>query len=732
LGGQVQSEAGDHLKKAWLALAQPAIEMRLEPGEVLMRAGEEAGEVYLVLEGRLEVEGTAGTLAVLGPGDVVGELGAVTGGARSATVRCASPARVVGITTKEFGDLLEQHPDLAADIAREAMRRLRETLLAAHLSALFGADAADLFGAGGGLEEWRHLTAGEVLFHQGDPADSAYLVVWGRLRAEVTDGDSPRVIGESGQGELVGEMALLEDATRTATLYAARDSEVARLSRATLRDAASRRPQAMLDLVSDILRRNRGSAGRRPEPSHTVIGVIAADDGLDLRRFATSLVESLSLHGSCAHLWSEEVDRLLHREGIARAAPDEAAAVRLTQWLDELEHRHRFLVLEADREWNSWTQRAAASADHVILVARSGADPATHPLEERVSEVTHRSRPARRSLILVHEGGGRPASVGGRWLGGRPIDEIYHVRRGVAGDMPRLARILSGRALGLVLGGGGSRGFAHLGVFRALDELGVPIDLVGGSSIGSVMATLPAMDVPIGEMIPLVERQFAGLLDYTPPLVSIIAGRRVTKSMRQIYGDLAIEDLWLPYFCISASLTRSLPVVHRRGDLVTALRASVAIPGVFPPVPYDGELLIDGGVLNNLPGDEMRLHNPSGSVIAVDVAPITGPRARIDYGLTMSGWTALRHRLRRGRDLPAITATMLRASSMGALRDRDRLVAAGVADLYLDIKAPGRGMLDFDQVAEIARLGYEQSLPRLETWLADRAAPSPSEVTGPE
>ena len=446
-----------------------------------------------------------------------------------------------------------------------------------------------------------------------------------------------------------------------------------------------------------------------------MIGVIAVDQAVSVGSFAAEVTEALSSHGSCAHFRSEKVDEILHREGISQADATEAAAVRVSQWLDEIEQRHRFVVLEADPEWNPWTRRVVASADHLLLVSSAGSDPSPGDVERQVAAMTHRARPPRRSLVLLHGSGGQ-ANRG--WLRDRPMEEVHHVRHGRAADMRRLARLLAGRGVGLVLGGGGARGFAHVGVMKALVEAGIPIDLVGGTSIGSIMATLPAMEVPPDEMVTLVQRQFARLLDYTPPLVSVIAGRRITRSMRQTYDDLAIEDLWLGYFCVSASLTRSVPVVHRRGDLVTALRASVAIPGVLPPVPYGDDLLVDGGALNNLPADEMRISNPSGTVIAVDVAPLSGPRVKFDYGLSVTGWTAIRHRMRRSRDLPRITAILFRSSSLGAFRDRDRLVRDGVTDLYLDLKASGRGMLDFEDVASMARLGYENTVDRIEDWLS--------------
>ena len=244
------SETAERLLRIWPV--SDGSERELDAGDLLIDAGEESTLVYLVLEGRLEVVGPSGTVAVLEAGSLVGELGAFTGGARSATVRCAAPARVASISADQFGRLLDEHPELAAEVAGEAARRLRETILAEHLGSLFESAGADLLSRLGEMVEWRHLEAGEVLFEQGDPADSAYLVVSGRLRAEVTEPESSRVIGEAGQGELIGEMALLDDATRGATIYATRESDVA--------------PIAPHRAARDGAEQTRGDARDRPGP----------------------------------------------------------------------------------------------------------------------------------------------------------------------------------------------------------------------------------------------------------------------------------------------------------------------------------------------------------------------------------------------------------------------------------------------------------------------------------
>ena len=225
----------------------------------------------------------------------------------------------------------------------------------------------------------------------------------------------------------------------------------------------------------------------------------------------------------------------------------------------------------------------------------SGSWPPAHG-EPRLSAGWHSSN------LRVPIGRGSTAAIADRF----GFDRVVQLRAGSTADLGRVARLVSGNATGLVLGGGGARGFAHLGVWRALAELGVEVDVIGGASIGAPLGAGMAMRIAPDEFIARAVELFHDLLDYTVPVVSLVKGARITRNIASVFGDIDVRDLWLPFFCVSTNLTRSRVEVHDRRDLATAIRASVAIPGIFPPVPFDGDLLVDGGVLNNLPCDVMR------------------------------------------------------------------------------------------------------------------------------
>jgi predicted acylesterase/phospholipase RssA/CRP-like cAMP-binding protein len=706
------------------ALAAQLSLVDLTPGEILFRQGDGADSVFVVLDGRLAVHvGQDGEseqlLAELRAGDVVGEVALVAGGERSATVRVTEHSTLAELPVATLNDLLESFPEIAARLVDLVSRRLRRSQLVTQLSNLFdGLDTETLAEIEQEIE-WVSLPAGAMLFQEGDTGDAAYLVVSGRVRVEVSDPED-RLVDEIGSGDMVGELALVEDVPRKTTVFAARDTDLARLPRAAFEKLLERHPMAMLGVARTVFRRARAPAAQlRRQPGGALsIAVIPAGPGLDLEGFVADLDRALARHGATVRLDPGRVDSILHKPGIANSVSSEPAHIRLVQWLHEVEDRNRFVVYEADPTWTRWSERAIRQADYLLTV---GHGLRVHPLgdTERQVAANRSSRHPKWGLAILHEPDVERPTGTSRWLRDRDVESVYHVRRGHGGDIERIARILSGQAVGVVFGGGGARGFAHLGVLRALEELGIPIDMVGGTSMGAPMASCPARGMNAEEALAEARVGYESILDYTLPLVSVMSGHGITGSIERSLGDWDIEDLWLPYYCVSTNITRAGPMVHRRGSLSRAVRASVAIPGVLPPVPEGDDLLVDGGVLNNLPVDVMREMNPNGPVIAVDVVPPQGPSAKQDYGLALSGWRIALARLlpwRKPLQAPSIGGTILRSMLVGADSARQRVLWAGLPDLYLNIRMGRVGMLDFTAVEPIQRIGYEQGLEALRKW----------------
>jgi predicted acylesterase/phospholipase RssA len=545
------------------------------------------------------------------------------------------------------------------------------------------------------------LRGKEVFFHRGDPSDCLAVIVRGRLRAVGPDQSGAEMTRDLPSGELLGEMGVLSGEARSMTVYAVRDSELLTLSKEDMESLMSRHPQLMMGILNTLIGRLRGrTPGSHGTPSCVALAVVPLGPDPLLDGFAEALATSLAASGPTLVL-----DR---STALARSGET------LVDWIEEQEAEHRFLVYVGDLGDSDWTRRCIRQADHVLLVAAATADPSPGPNEEELVWRDHGPTSARRSLVLVHpEGTVRPSGTA-RWLDSRELHRHFHLRPHRAEDFGRIARTLTERGVGLVLGGGGARGFSQIGVIRALQENGIPIDLIGGTSMGAIVAAAYAMGWDAPTMTALGREAFVdskAFTEYTLPLVSLLRGHRLDRVTRKIFGETLVEDLWIPQFSVSCNLTASEAVVHRRGPLWKAVRASGSLPGVLAPIVENGDLLVDGGVLDNLPGDVMRSIS-GGPVIVVDVTP--GQDLKATCESAPSPWRILRDRFlsRPGPGMPGIVDILMRATTLNSVR-----VAGEVkrdADLYLHPPVEGFGMLEFDAVERIVAIGYEYTIARIE------------------
>jgi len=706
------------------SFASSARLVTLADGDVLVEQGDAADNVYFIKSGTVAAsKATPQGEVIVGmveAGQVIGEVTVVAGGLRTATLRAVGPVEVLEVDRAGFEAWLNSNPEMADSVSDEARERVDRTNVATMVADLMGSTDRALVQQVVDRVEWRRLEAGEVLFREGDFADAAYFVVGGRLMvlAEDDNGDE-QLIAELGRGEVVGELGLLDRAPRSATVRAVRDTTLAAFSTSMFEELVATSPAMMLNVTRGILTRLRRPTARRFDRAASLTVAVTARGDADA--LVAEMVEEIARFGTAKHLSSDRVDRVLNRTAISQAATDNVGVPRLAEFMHEADVGNDHVVLQTDREMSAWTRRALRQADRVVVVCSPNPDSAELALISEVFGTVEDASHVARMLAVLHPASTeRPrhtASLTSRW----DVDDVVHVRSGSSADVARLARLASGHGYGLVLSGGGARGFAHLGVLRALQEHGIPVDQVAGCSMGTVVAAAIALGHEGDRLMELAEEQFDHLLDYTLPIVSLVKGARITRNIEGTFGSWDIEDLWLPFYCVSTNLTKSRLEVHRRGSTALAMRASVAIPGILPPVPFEGDLLVDGGVLNNLPFEVMRDNSTIETIVAVDVAPDQGPRARADYGMSVSGFQALAASLRRGKsDYPSVTSVLLRSMLTGAVRNQKASMQDGSIDLLLTLHLPGVGLLEFDRSREVADAGYEASKPTIRQWATTR------------
>jgi len=731
------------LDDAAIAGLLPALrEQVLREGEVLFRQGDEGDGLFFVAEGRVTISlvqdgsdagarddrGAPSERAIVvddvGPGGIVGEGALLVGGRRSATVTAAEETRVLGLNRERFDALVRDHPAVVDVLSRALQARMRRSKVAGHLRALFGDLDKKTLQELEASVTWVQLGGGQTLFHKGDPADGAYIVVLGRLRVVVLGpGGQERIIDEIGPRQWVGEMALLTHKERSATVYALRDTELVWLPQSAFDDIVCRHPRALLEtsrLLVERLQRQMSSGRHRLRGARS-FAIVPVGPAVSVERFASELARCFARHGSVLHLSAARVDAELGKAGIARSNPGEAAHLRLTSWLMAQEEAHDFVVYEADAAWSEWTDRALRHADDTLFVAHGRGSPELGEVELRLAARAKREktgRMPRQRLVLLQPDEETTFPGTAAWLAGRRVDEHHHVRKSSRADVERLVRILTGNAVGVVFGGGGSRGYAHIGVVRALYELDVPVDAVGGSSSGAMVAVMRAMQLGADDMLRILPpRLRAAFMDPTLPLVAFMKGKNVLEGARAIAGDHAVEDLLIPTFIVSTNLTRGKEHVHRRGSVALAIRASSSIPGIFPPVPWEGDLLVDGGLSNNVPVDVMAAAF-GGKTIAVDVIPEVDMLAEGDLPPALSGFHAAWRKVNPFAErvgMPNILSVLMRSatsSSRGLRRAEDMPEGS----LLLRPQVSRWNMIDFTAAEPIADEGYRGTVEAIRRW----------------
>jgi predicted acylesterase/phospholipase RssA len=528
-------------------------------------------------------------------------------------------------------------------------------------------------------------------------------------------------------------MAVLSGEPRSATVFAMRDTQLAKLSKASVGRIVERHPQSMLlMLTSRLVSRVRDmSRGDRRRADVVTIALVPAGPDVPLEEFAADLAGALSSLGSTLRLTSAVVDRRFGRPGAAQAPDREGGSTGLLEWLAEQEVEHRFVVYQADPGLSPWTERCVRQGDRVLLVAAAGGDAAPGEIEAELLRRGPCATPV--TLILVHASATSSPSATARWLHGRTLERHLHVRRGARADYERAARFLTGAAVGLALGGGFARGLAHLGILRALTEANIHVDAIGGASMGAMVAAQWAAGATPERILHAMRTGFADSFDdMTLPFLAFKRGGKTSRFVRDLFGDTRIEDLWTPYFCVSANLNRAELKVHTSGSLANAVLASSRAPGIFPPMVIEGELHVDGGLINNVPVDVMRTFSNEGLVIGVDVSPPHELNHVADYGDDVPGWRAIWHRFNPTRDRriyrPSILLVLMRVIEFGGISYRRE--KAEMADLYISPDVLRFKRNDFHAAQAIADAGYDAARERLSEWLA--AAPASIRARRPD
>ncbi|CAH8480185.1 unnamed protein product [Schistosoma rodhaini] len=479
------------------------------------------------------------------------------------------------------------------------------------------------------------------------------------------------------------------------------------------------------------------------------IAVLPTTTDINAEAFTLELQHSMSSMGSSVRLTS---DIVLKRLG--SCAFDSVNQYRLSTWLSHQEDSHRIVFFVCDcQRVSAWNRICIRQADCILVLALHSSDPARpSPIE-----MVLKNDPTKVAKVLIlmypldtdYPESGKTAV----WLNARPwISQHYHIRceprvfiprsklnlinfytkvfarekPNPLSDFSRLARYLVGEAVGLVLGGGGARGCSHVGLIRAFQEAGIPIDLVGGTSIGSFMGALWADETRVAQFTQRA-RDFTNcfnsiwkkIKDFTYPAVSIFSGKELNRQLQSIFHDRQIEDFWLPFFCVTTDITNCKMRIHTQGSVWRYIRGAITFPPLDPPIcdPYDGALLADGSFLNNVPADVMVCFGAK-TIFANDVGSAVETELT-NYGDHLSGWYLLYNRyFRVGTPvlrIPSLTEIQARLAYISCVRQLEYIKASGIC-FYLRPPIDKYLTLQFSAFDEINNVGYDYIKHVLNTW----------------
>ncbi len=702
------------------------------------------------------------SLFLIKPGGLAGYVGTISSYRSFIDVRAKTDVYVGFLPRASLERLVEKSPIILLTMAKRLTSLLPRLIL--HIDFAL---------------EWVQVNAGQVIHHQGDESDAIYIVLNGRLRAimEREDGGM-RVVGEYGQGESVGELEVMTESKRPATLHAIRDTELAKFPKTLFNSLALENPgitikiskiiaQRMRALVEDpFFEQGKDKTATAPNGNVTstlnlrTTAILPVTAGVPVVEFGSRLLTALTQIGVANGVTSLNQAAILNHLG--RHAFSRMGKLKLSQYLADLEDRYGMLLYIADTNVNSpWTQTCIAQADCILLVGLAEGSPDIGEYERFLLGM---KTTARKELVLLHvERYSRPGLTR-KWLrnrlwinGGhhhiqmafrissepahpqvkrfgtvlkkrvqvlqaeiqkytsRRIRQtpLYSAETPFKGDFHRLARRLCGKSVGLVLGGGGARGISQIGVIRALEEAGIPIDIIGGTSIGAFIGALYARDA---DVVPMYGRakKFAGrmgsmwrfALDLTYPSASYTTGHEFNRGIFKTFGNSQMEDFWLEFYCNTTNISKSRAEFHNSGYVWRYVRASMSLAGLLPPLCDEGNMLLDGGYIDNLTVAHMKSLGAD-VIFAIDVGSLDDNSPQV-FGDSLSGAWALFNRWNPFSPYPnpptlsEIQARLAYVSSVDALERAKTTPGC----LYMRPPIDPYGTLEFTKFDEIYQVGY--------------------------
>lgn len=528
---------------------------------------------------------------------------------------------------------------------------------------------------------------GEIIMNEGSVGKEMYIVLSGSLDVVVHFEHHPRVVGTIRKGECVGEMALLGDGKRSATVVAKRNCILVCIDIAQFELVKAHNQQLLLKLNQYIIERLKkvNQLHARKRVTNKFIAII---DNLGNTAFSQNIL----------YYWGNAKQIKIVSEESHGHYTDLEFALEINKLED-----YDYVILESSINEN-WNDRIKNNAEKLVFICEESDQAAL------LNANVKRSLNSANDIVCLQYNEAEPKNVA-QWFNAFLPNQIFKYKKEHVEHIDRIVRIICEVPICLVFGGGGAHGLSNLGVVKALSELNIPIDIIGGTSIGSIFTAALAQDWPFDYVYNQIEKDISKhnpLSDYTWPFVALLKGKKMHKVLKKHF-NLPMEHSWKNIFCVAANLSKAKTEIIQDGPLNLAIASSIAIPGVLPPQLYRKSLLIDGGVLNNLPADIMyKLYK--GHIISVDV--VSSKARSIEHQYKLTNWQLIKNSITSNRKnyVPNSMNTIMKAITLAsAERAPEKEI---ISDYYIKPRIK-KGFLAWKEMDDFVAEGYTSTMELL-------------------
>ena len=674
---------------------------------------EKITKFLIINSGECELIGNDGIIRKLCKNDFFGLISLFTNSSKNYDLVAVDNVTIIELNKDDLIKLTLQYPV----IKKELLQIVNKQLFNPEINSALGTIAKGVDSKT--IEElkkdisWKTLNDSEILFNQGDVGDSCYIVMSGRVQAIINHGeDNEIILGELKKGDIIGDMALITGEKRSATIKALKLSRLIYISKKSFENVMYNNPKALMEVSKALINRLKFKDNKEKVNKNIIIGIVSFLDNKTTQQFYNSLNTNLKLFGNSENLTE-----------ITNNLDSNNDSLNFEILLENIISSNDFLILHSNDINNlEWKKNIVKYSDQVIILGNPKNLKTISSEESEIFNNYSNINIKKLWLILNHDKDTIVPNKTNKIINIRNGIKVFHIKNNNNSDIKRITRFITKQTIGLTLGGGGAKGFAHFGIYKAMNELNIPIDIIGGTSAGSIVASQIALGHTFEEIIDKNKKVNALKMfkEYGIPYISLIKSNKIEQAAKISAEGRDIEDLWIPFFAPATDLTNSKLIIFDKGPLWEALRSSGALPGIVLPHFMNQNIIVDGGLMNNLPVDIMK-NNYGGKIICSSCSLDKSMKTSIE-GIPNQLRMLINKFFNKSKFekdynyVPTITDIIFKTSVVAsASQIKDNI---NMSDLFLELPTSKFGLTEFNDQAmmQMIEIGYEYSKPKLEAF----------------